>query len=140
MSLTPDESEIWHLWKAASEGVRTRVVADITERTGLSDPDFAVLTRVTELGDGGTLRQNVLAASMGWHRSRLSHHLGRMQERGLIERATVPGGVEVTATDEGSRLVRQARPVHGAAVRKYLLDVIPEGQKEDFVALLQQLA
>lgn len=68
--------ELWAAWKGASEAVRAAVGADITAATGLSDPDFGVLTRLTDLGDG-TLRQSELAKSMGWHRSRLSGKPGR---------------------------------------------------------------
>src|SRR5580704_15829308 len=90
--LSRDEMALWHAWKQASETVRARVAADIATQTGLSDPDFGVLTRVAEDG-GGRMRQNQLAASMGYHRSRLSHHLSRMRERGLIATEAAGGGV-----------------------------------------------
>jgi DNA-binding MarR family transcriptional regulator len=117
-----DEMTLWHAWKRATETVRTRVAADITAATGLSDPDFAVLTRVVEIG-GGRMRQNELAESMGFHRSRLSHHLARMRDRGLVVTESAGGnGVDVIATEQGQALARQARPVHAAAVRRHLVE------------------
>ncbi|WP_416069849.1 MarR family transcriptional regulator [Streptomyces sp. AK02-01A] len=84
-------------------------------------PDFGVLTRVVETG-GGRLRQSRLAELMGVHRSRLSHHLTRMEERGLITRERAVGGVDVVVTDDGRRATERARPVHAAAVRRHLVD------------------
>ena len=119
--LLDEEMALWHAWKRATETVRTRVAADIAAETGLSDPDFGVLTRVAEIG-GGRMRQNQLAESMGFHRSRLSHHLARMRERGLIAIEPAGGnGVDVIVTDQGAALVAKARPVHAAAVRRHLL-------------------
>jgi DNA-binding MarR family transcriptional regulator len=137
--LSEDEMALWHAWKVAAEAVRTRVGADISAATGLSDPDFAVLTRVAELGDG-RLRQNKLAASMGYQRSRLSHHLSRMVERGLIARETAGDGVDVLLTDGGRAAVEQARPVHAAAVRKHLLEPLAGMDRGALAGMLAALS
>lgn len=118
--LDAEEMALWHAWKLAADTIRARIAADITAAVGLSDADFGVLTRVAELG-GGRMRQNALAESMGWHRSRLSHQLTRMEERGLLTRHGVDGGVEVRLTDAGRDRAESARPVHAAAVRRHLI-------------------
>ena len=123
-ALSQSDMALWHAWKAATQVVRDRVVAEVGAATGLSEPDFGVLTRVVELGDG-TLRQNELAASMGWHRTRLSHHLSRMEQRKLVTRAPADDGVAVTVTAAGRELVAVARPLHADAVRRHLADLIP---------------
>jgi DNA-binding MarR family transcriptional regulator len=139
-ALTDDEMALWTAWKLASEAVRAGVVADIQESTGLSEPDFGVLTRVVELG-GGHLRQSQLADSMGWHRSRLSHHLSRMEQRGLITRQdAAEGGVDVLVTDTGRDTVAVARPIHAEAVRRHLLEPLAPEQLESLRALLPKLA
>jgi DNA-binding MarR family transcriptional regulator len=137
-ALTAEELRLWHAWKTAAEAVRTRIAADIAAATGLSDPDFGVLTR---LGDtaGGRMRQNVLAESMGYHRSRLSHHLTRMEERGLVVREPASGGVEVVVTEAGLAAVAQARPVHASAVRRYLTGPLRDMDLGQFTAVLEQL-
>ncbi|MER7837768.1 MarR family winged helix-turn-helix transcriptional regulator [Streptomyces sp. NPDC096040] len=134
--LNDAEMELWHLWKQAAEAIRARVADDVSAATGLSDPDFGVLTRVAELGHG-LLRQNELASSMGWHRSRLSHHLTRMEQRALVTRRPTEGGVEVLITDQGRAAVAKARPLHAAAVRRHLLDQVP---RESLSALRDVLA
>jgi DNA-binding MarR family transcriptional regulator len=136
--LGSDEMALWHAWKRAAESVRGRVAADVTAATGLSDPDFGVLTRVVEVG-GGRMRQNELADSMGFHRSRLSHHLSRMRERGLITTEPSGNGVEVIATELGHDLVGQARPVHAAAVRRHLIGPLDGLDRENFRLALERL-
>ena len=136
--LTSGEAALWHAWKRATETVRARVAADIMAETGLSDPDFGVLTRVIDAG--GRMRQNQLAQSMGFHRSRLSHHLGRMRERGLITTEPAGRGVEVIATGQGRALAERARPVHAAAVRRYLADPLGGLDLDNFRIALERLA
>lgn len=136
--LSSGELALWHAWKRATETVRTRVAADIAAQTGLSDPDFGVLTRVIDAG--GRMRQNQLAESMGFHRSRLSHHLGRMRERGLIITEPASNGVDVIATDQGRTLAERALPVHAAAVRRYLIDPLDGPDLENFRSALERLA
>lgn len=136
--LADGEQALWHAWKLASERIRARVTEDINAAVGLSDADFGVLTRVDD--SGGRMRQNALAESMGWHRSRLSHQLGRMAQRGLLTRGAVDGGVEVRLTDEGAEQIRRARPVHAAAVRRHLLDRLTSIQQQRLTQLLRVLA
>jgi DNA-binding MarR family transcriptional regulator len=136
--LKRDELELWHAWKRAGELVRSRVVEEITAQTGLSDPDFGVLSRVVEQG-GGSMRQNKLATAMGYHRSRLSHHLSRMEQRGLVTRRQVDSGVEVVVTDPGRAALSRARPIHAVAVRHHLVDPLTVTDREALLALLKRL-
>jgi DNA-binding MarR family transcriptional regulator len=140
MGDTPlDESELalWHAFKRAAESVRARIAAEIARETGLSDADFGVVTRLDEAG--GALRQNELAASMGWHRSRLSHQLSRMADRGLVHRLDADNGVIVEITAAGRVAAQRARPVHAAAVRATLIDRIPADQRGQVTAMLLAL-
>lgn len=136
--LDAEEMSLWHAWKLAADTVRARIAADIAAAVGLSDADFGVLTRVAELG-GGRMRQNALAESMGWHRSRLSHQLTRMEQRGLVTRRGVDGGVEVQLTDIGRDYAKAARPVHAAAVRHHLIDRLSPSQRRQLRHALDAL-
>jgi len=136
--LTDEERRLWHAWKRASEAVRARVADDIGAATGLSDPDFGILTRLLDLGEG-TLRQNELAAAMGWHRSRLSHQLTRMEQRGLVTRAAAGEGVSVSITADGRAAAQAALPVHARSVRRHLTSLTPPGLSEDIVGFLEKL-
>ncbi len=136
--LSQEERQLWHAWKKASERVREAVAEDIRSATGLSDPDFGILTRLIDLG-GGQLRQSELSASMGWHRSRLSHQLTRMEQRGLVTRNRIDGGVHVSITPSGRELAAAARPVHATAVREHLTDRVSDVNYEALLQLLESL-
>src|SRR5258708_515176 len=51
--------------------------------SGMSLPDYDVLTALSVAG-GGRMQITVLAAQIGWERSRVSHHVRRMSARGLV--------------------------------------------------------
>lgn len=135
--LTGRDAELWDAWTAATDVV-AQVAADVARATGVSEPDLLVLTRLRDLGDG-QLRQSQLAAATGWHRSRLSHHLRRMEERGLVTRAEARGGVDVSTTTMGRAALTRARPVHADAVRRHLVDVLPARDRERLLAILQRV-
>jgi DNA-binding MarR family transcriptional regulator len=102
------------------EDVMRRVESDIAEATGLSGADFGVLSRLGYCQ--GEMRQQVLAESIGWDKSRLSHQLTRMKERGLIERRKADKRVVVVVlTKHGREKLTAARPVHAESVRRNLL-------------------
>ena len=138
--LTSEELAVWHMWKSVYHTIYGRILKDVSEQTDLSEGDFDVLSRLVDLGNG-VLRQQQLADSMKWDKSRLSHHLTRMEKRGLITRQPLEAerGVQVVITQAGSVAYGHARPVHTKAVREHLLSHLTV---EDLVLLvnLQDIA
>jgi DNA-binding MarR family transcriptional regulator len=132
--LSPEEFEVWHAWKVSADHIRQRIARDITAATGLSDPDYAVLSRLADLG-GGQLRQQDLADSVGWDKSRLSHHLTRMQQRELVERLPAGAAITVRLTPAGRAVLAEAVPVHAAAVRHHLLNRLTPDQQQAILRL-----
>jgi DNA-binding MarR family transcriptional regulator len=136
--LTSDEIEAWHAWKRVTDAVRNGIVREVADATGLSEPDHGVLSRLVDLGQG-SLRQQVLADSVGWHKSRLSHHLTRMAQRGFVTRAPGPGVTTVVITCVGRAALDAARPAHAAAVRRHLLNILTPELREAVVGIAAQL-
>lgn len=102
----------------------------LQETSGLSGSDFAVLVPLSE-APGGALRPFAIAQELGWEQSRLSHHLSRMQRRGLVERVQceVDGrGSFVQLTDAGRAAIEAAAPAHVAAVRALVFDGLTREQ------------
>ena len=101
--LSEKEMQLWHAWKGSFQGIFGRVIKELSEHTGLSEGDFGVLDRLILMGNG-SLRQQELADSMDWDKSRLSHHLTRMEKRGLVTRKPLDTdrGVQVTITPAGN--------------------------------------
>jgi DNA-binding MarR family transcriptional regulator len=126
--LSPQELRVWHAFKLMGEDVMGRVDRDIAEATGLSGPEFGVLLRLAACANG-EMRQQVLAESMGWDKSRLSHQLTRMKKRGLIERRKADKRVVlVVLTRRGREKLEAARPIHARSVRRNLLARLNEEQ------------
>ncbi|RZU39715.1 DNA-binding MarR family transcriptional regulator [Edaphobacter modestus] len=131
--LSPRELRVWHAFKLMGEDVMSRVGRDLTEATGLSGPDFGVLSRLAGLGKG-EMRQQALADCMGWDKSRLSHQLTRMQDKKLIERRNSDGRVVlVVLTKHGQKQLDAARPIHAQSVRRNLLSRLNAEQIETIV-------
>ncbi len=85
------------------------------------------------------LRPFELQRGVQWEQSRLSHHLTRMQHRGLIRRegCTDDGrGAFIVLTDHGRRAIEAAAPGHVDAVRRLFLD----GLTPEQITLLGQLS
>jgi DNA-binding MarR family transcriptional regulator len=131
--LSPRELRVWHAFLLMSEDVLVRVGRDISRATGLSGPEFAVLSRLAAIGKG-EMRQQALARVMGWDKSRLSHQLTRMNERALIERRdTDRKTVLVLLTEAGRKKLDAARPIHAESVRRNLLSRLTPEQIDTIV-------
>jgi DNA-binding MarR family transcriptional regulator len=122
--------------------VNARIESDVLAASGLSAPDFEVLFRLSELGNGA-LHQHEIRRALGWEKSRLSRHLTRMEERGLLLRKGARtggvGAVEVSITPEGRKALRAAKPLHGDAVRRHFLEKLARADRTLLVRLLAEL-
>src|SRR5438132_6252974 len=111
--MTSRELAIWRSLLDTTAELR-RVLGAQLQESGCSPADYQVLLALRE-AEGRQLRSSELAASIDWERSRLSHHLARMERRGLIRRdgcATDSRGAEVSLTDEGAQMFRRASAPH----------------------------
>ncbi|MFI6797721.1 MarR family winged helix-turn-helix transcriptional regulator [Streptosporangium canum] len=109
-----------------------QIVRDLNRDSGLSDPDYDVLSALSSSNDR-RWRLNQLAAHMLWSKSRLSRHISRMEERGLVTReecAADARGADIVLTDGGLRAIEAAAPDHVASVRRHLIDLLTPAQIE----------
>jgi DNA-binding MarR family transcriptional regulator len=131
--LSPRELRIWHAFHLMVQDVLGRVGRDLSQATGISGPEFGVLSRLAAIGNG-EMRQQALARVMGWDKSRLSHQLTRMNERALIERRyTDTKTVLVVLTELGREKLDAARPIHAESVRRNLLSRLTQQQIDTIV-------
>jgi DNA-binding MarR family transcriptional regulator len=96
----------------------------------LSLSDYEVLVHLSEAPDG-QLRAYQLSRALQWEKSRLSHHLTRMEGRGLVTRRegkTDGRGAFVVLTQEGRAAIEAAAPTHVADVRDAFIDVLTPAQ------------
>ena len=131
--MTSSELAVWRSLIDITAELRRILGAELQE-SSLSPADYQVLLALSE-ADGRRLRSSDLARTIDWERSRLSHHLGRMERRGLIRRddcATDSRGAEVSLTGDGSRVFRRATAPHMRAIKKHFADALTP---EQFLAL-----
>ncbi|MCE7002380.1 MarR family transcriptional regulator [Kibdelosporangium philippinense] len=127
---TTAELKAWRVFIETSEALRSELGTRLQAESALSSGDYSVLLALSET-DGHRLRSSLLADHVGWERSRLSHHLGRMERRGLIRRedcSTDNRGSEVVLTDEGAAMFRAATVPHLTAVRELFVDALTPEQ------------
>ncbi len=138
--LTARELAIWRSLLDTTAELR-RVLGAQLQTSGLSPGDYQVLLALRE-AEGQRLRSSELAATIEWERSRLSHHLGRMERRGLIRRndcATDSRGAEVSLTESGAAAFRRASAPHLRAIKQHFGDVLTPEQLEALADVLQAL-
>jgi DNA-binding MarR family transcriptional regulator len=139
--MTSGELAIWRALIDTTTDLRRILGAQLLQDSSLSPADYQVLLALSE-ADRRRLRSSQLAASIDWERSRLSHHLTRMERRGLIRRddcATDSRGAEVSLTDDGARLFRGATTPHMRAIKKHFADALTPEQFEALADILQAL-
>jgi len=125
-SPTPDELAVWREYVETAEAIRQALAAGLQATSGVSPGDYAVLLALSE-AHAQKMRSSVLAEDIGWERSRLSHHLGRMENRGLIRRRKSGNdsrGAEVELTDDGARTFRASSAPHLRLVRRFFIDAL----------------
>jgi DNA-binding MarR family transcriptional regulator len=118
-----------HLWRSyirMNQELYARLEALQASEGGISAADYAVLVPLSE-EPTGVLRARELGAEIGWDRSRLSHHLARMEKRGMVAReecAEDGRGLMVRLTPSGRRAIERAAPAHAEAVQRRFFDLL----------------
>lgn len=114
--------------------MRARLGGAITRQlmtdAGLSDADYAVLVALSEAPDH-RMRARDLGRAINWEKSRLSHHLGRMQRRCLVAREGCTEdarGAFIRITETGLRAITAAAPAHVDAVRNWFIEPLTPEQ------------
>jgi DNA-binding MarR family transcriptional regulator len=122
--LTEDEQRAWRGLVQMTSRLDYRLNRELQQTSGLSLADYDVLVLLTE-APNGRLRVFELAEDLQWEQSRLSHHLARMQRRGLVAReecTTDRRGAFVVLTDAGRDAIEKAAPGHVTLVRQLVFD------------------
>ena len=122
--LDPREQAVWRRWLFSQRHLMVQLTRSLAEESGLSMPDYEVLVMLTDTPEG-RVRMAVLADLLEWERSRLSHHIRRMEARGLVERRECQEdgrGAFVGITPLGQRTIERAAPGHVSAVRRHFID------------------
>ena len=128
--LSDEEQRAWRAFVESS-----KLLFDALDRQLQRDADmphayYEILVRLSEAPER-VLRMSELADRTRSSRSRLSHAVARLEERGWIRREDCPTdrrGQLARLTDAGFAVLAGAAPGHVDAVRGYLIDALSTEQ------------
>jgi DNA-binding MarR family transcriptional regulator len=139
--LSGGETAVWYAYMKVYLRLEYELNRQLRTDSGISLADYHVLVALTS-ESGGRMRVTDLAIRIGWERSRLSHHLKRMRQRGLVETdasAEDRRAVEVVLSEAGWETLRQAAPDHVEFVRKAFLDALEPGELARLATSLERV-
>ena len=139
--LSPAELQAWRAFMRVQMRMNYEMNRQLQSDSDLSLADYHVLNALTG-APGGRLQVSDLAALIGWERSRASHQLRRLCERGLAQR--VPSQDDRRATDAiltkaGRNAIDAAAPGHVALVRRLFFDPLPDELLAPLTAALEHI-
>jgi len=139
--LDAGEMRAWRGYRRMRTLLDLQISRDLGADSGLSDADYDVLSTLSE-APGHRMRLSELAASIFWSVSRLSHHVTRMQQRGLVTRDECPSdgrGAVLVLTDAGWNTIRAAAEQHVASVRRHFIDLLTPEQIEALAGIADKV-
>jgi DNA-binding MarR family transcriptional regulator len=128
--LDAEEQRAWRAWLYSTLLLQDRLDRDLTRQTGIPHAYYEILVQLSET-PGRALRMSDLADRCLSSRSRLSHAVSRLEERGWVRRQVCPEdgrGQLAVLTDEGFAALEAAAPVHVESVREHLFDQLSPEQ------------
>ena len=131
------EAAAWRGLQFMQMRLEAELSRQLAAGSSLSLQDFVVLVALTDQPDG-RLRAFELARVLGWDKTRLSHHLKRMLQRGLVDKQVCPTdrrGYFVAVTDSGRASIEAAAPGHVAAVRRLFVDLVSDDELEAIISV-----
>jgi DNA-binding MarR family transcriptional regulator len=128
--LDADEQKAWRAWLYSAQLLMDRLDRELTHETGISHAYYEILVALSET-PGRKLRMSELADRCLSSRSRLSHAVSRLEERGWVGRELCPDdgrGQLAVLTDNGFAALEAAAPIHVESVRTHLFDQLSPEQ------------
>jgi DNA-binding MarR family transcriptional regulator len=128
--LDENERRAWRSLQIMQARLTALLAHDLSAHSDLSYQDYVVLVALTDQ-PAGQMRLFQLGNALGWEKSRMSHQVSRMVERGLVEKSRCGSdrrGAFVAVTDAGLREIGAAAPSHLEAVRRLFVDRLTPSQ------------
>lgn len=139
--LTPDEMATWLPTIRFVQLLPQVLDRTLKAETGLKHAYYAILVSLAG-DDAAAQTMTELARIAGLSRSRLSHALDVLEERGWVARTTCGGDRRTQSavlTEQGRELLRDAAPVHVAQIRDLVLDPLTAEERTQLGAILSKL-
>lgn len=122
--LSTAEQQAWRSYIEATTLLSDALDRQLQQDAGIPHGYYEILVRLSE-SPCRQMRMSELATATRSSRSRLSHAVARLEERGWVNRVECPTdrrGAVAHLTDVGFAALAAAAPGHVQAVRQYLID------------------
>jgi DNA-binding MarR family transcriptional regulator len=137
--LTQEEQRAWRNYIEATTMLLDALDRQLQQDANMPHGYFEILVRLSEVPDR-TMRMSELADATRSSRSRLSHAVSRLEERGWVRREdceTDRRGQLARLTDEGFEALSNAAPGHVAEVRRVVIDRLTPEQLTQLADITQ---
>jgi DNA-binding MarR family transcriptional regulator len=139
--LDPGEQAVWRAFLDVSRLLFEQLNRQLSDEAGMSLAEYEILVQLSE-APGRRLRMSELADRVVSSRSRITHTVGRLQDRGLVLRepcADDGRGVLCVLTDDGFARLEGAAPGHVEMVRTIMFDPLDPPDVEHLGAALTKM-
>ncbi|SMC88159.1 DNA-binding transcriptional regulator, MarR family [Lentzea albidocapillata] len=139
--LEPEQQRAWRAYVRMQGELNAHLSRQMSVDSDISMADFAVLVQLTDTRDE-RVRVLELARSLHWEKSRISHHVARMEKRGLVRRENCSSdgrGSFVVLTDQGRSAIEEAAPAHAETVHRLVFDLLTEAEVEALGSISEKI-
>ena len=139
--LSQSQKRAWLAYMRVQLRMNYEINRQLQLDSGLSLADYHVLNALSNAPDH-KLQITDLAALIGWERSRLSHQVRRLCERGLTRRVQSEDdgrATDAVLTKKGLNAIVGAAPGHVALVKKLFFEPLPDELVSPFTAALEHI-
>lgn len=139
--LDDSEQAVWRAYLDVSRLMNERLQRQLVSDSAISLAEYEILVQLSE-SSGRTLRMAELADRVVHSRSRLTHSVSRLEQRGLVRREPCPNdgrGVLCILTDEGFGVLEAAAPGHVEAVRSGMFDPLTEADVASLGSVMDKI-
>ncbi|BBY42368.1 MarR family winged helix-turn-helix transcriptional regulator [Mycolicibacterium celeriflavum] len=138
--LNAREDRAWRAFIHAHQQIEVHLSRRL-QKSGLSGADYEVLAALSA-HDAGRMPAQALCNALAWEKSRLSHHVRRMQKDGLISREPNPNDARSTMVcllPAGRAAIEEAAPSHVEDVRRNFIDLFTPAELDMITTLNERV-
>jgi DNA-binding MarR family transcriptional regulator len=144
--LNEEEHRTWRSLLQMHVQLTAALAQALKTDSDMSISDYEVLAILSEAPDR-VLRARELRCQLQWEKSRLAHHIRRMEQRGYVGRDVCTDDLRaplIVLTEAGLEAIRAAAPAHVARVRELFFAALTPAQeramREAADAVLENIA
>jgi DNA-binding MarR family transcriptional regulator len=139
--LGPREDRAWRAFVHAHHRLGVRLGQSLLRDAGLTSADYELLAVLSDHPTGHLAAQEA-GELLQWEKSRLSHQIRRLRDRGLVTREPNPAdgrSAMICLLPAGRRAIEAAAPEHVRGVRRHFVDLFTPDELDMLAALHERV-